>query len=123
MADIGYPLDVQAAEAAVRAVDEVRLATAVGAPVDAIALFQLHEELIGHLLLLLAEVQELYRDQPGRAWMGQVVEGAVRLAGGLAARPGIGHLDEVLVVAGVCKLLLVLHQIHPQATPTSEAVS
>ncbi|MFF4926085.1 hypothetical protein ACFY4B_36400 [Kitasatospora sp. NPDC001261] len=114
---------MKGAEAAVRAADEVGLSAAVGGSVDFIALIPLHEELTGHLLLLLAAVEGLYRDQPGRSRMGQVVEGVARLAGGLVARPGIGQLNEVLVVAGVCKLLLVLHQIHPQAAPVLEALS
>ncbi|MER8103244.1 hypothetical protein [Kitasatospora sp. NPDC094016] len=103
------PLDVVAADAAVRRADEIATQAQQHRPPDDQALALLAEELIGHLMLLLTAAAAEYEALPPGARLRPVVDGAARAAGSLLARPGPATVANVLVLAGACRLLLVLH--------------
>ncbi|WP_369185826.1 hypothetical protein [Streptomyces sp. Y1] len=107
------PLNVAEARAAVLRADEIADEAQACRPPDEQTLSLLSEELLGHLLVLLASVEEDYKSLSSGTRLRPVVAGASRAAGDLLARPGIGTLADVLVLAAVCRLMLAWHQVHP----------
>ncbi|MFJ4185480.1 hypothetical protein [Kitasatospora sp. NPDC089509] len=109
------PIDVDAA-AVLRTVDQAdalaarALAGEELAAADLDALYTLYEELTGHLMLLLAGTEDRYRHLPPGTRMRNFVADALRVGGNLVARPlRLGVID-IVVMAPICRLLLVLHQ-------------
>ncbi|MGA5822171.1 hypothetical protein ACPC54_30430 [Kitasatospora sp. NPDC094028] len=114
------PLDVAVVDAAVRRADDIAQAQQ-NQPPDDQALTLLFEELIGHLMLLLAVVEAEYALLPPGVRLQPVAEGAARAAGGLLARPGPTTVDNMLVLAGACRLMLALHQARQSAAAPGNA--
>ncbi|MFB8171423.1 hypothetical protein ACFC60_26120 [Kitasatospora purpeofusca] len=77
---------------------------------DLDALYTLYEKLTGHLVLLLAGTDERYRHLLPRTRFRTLVSNALQLGGDLVSGPlRVGVLD-IVVMAPICRLLLVLHQ-------------
>ncbi|MEU7093054.1 hypothetical protein [Kitasatospora aureofaciens] len=80
-----------------------------GADLD--ALYALHEELTGYLVLLLAGTESRYEHLMPRTPMRVLVDDALRLGGDLVARqPRLGPVFDIVVIAPICRLLLALYQ-------------